>query len=188
MFSKMHCFFPVVRTPLQKATCLGVGLGITGVSALCIRYTTSKCNKYYKENYANKDENENGTKPSKPAKNYVERPVLDTVMESLHYLVMCPFMKTRNPYGVAFSIPVTTLYTGAGIFGAMGWYKFLKNDYIDVKNTDQCCKLVRMSIAGTLKHSIFAVTFITGTYMLYDAYCTTFKNIYKIATKKTKSE
>jgi len=44
------------------------------------------------------------------------------------------------------------MYTLGGGIGALAWYLTSIDDFVNVKKADQCCKLVRISIIGTLKH------------------------------------
>jgi len=200
--SNMHCFFPVVRTPLQKTVCLGVGLGITGASAFCIGYISKKCDEYHRRNYILPLLN----KSSEPKFEPEPEPELDstlrhepTLFERVKYSTLCtlnnimnafedvilsPSMKTNDPYAVASSLPVTGFYTFVVYSGARIWCQDLKKGVINVRNADQCCKLVRMSILGSSKHFIFLVGFATWTWIVGKSFYTTSENIYNIVKER----
>src|SRR5436853_306640 len=134
MFSNIRCFFPIVRTPLQKATCLGMGITITGTSALCIKYTAAKIEDYYDNNYVVPYDEKN-----KPDFKLVEREptIFDKIGKSLVHVIFSPFVETRNPYTIALSLPVTGMYTLGGGIGGLAWYYTSIDDFVNVKKADQ---------------------------------------------------
>jgi len=184
MFSKLKCFFPVANTPIQKITCIGVGVFIF---TSCTYGTHLGINKYI--DYSKKRGSIiiptpiKDNKPITPSK-------LETILHKIGVFsektVLLPFIKTRDPYSVALSVPILGFYCTCYYKCATFWYHYLIDNYVSFKNTDQCCKLIRMSIIGIARHSIIAGGFLSSGYIIgYSIYRTSL-NGYNIMTNKNK--
>lgn len=187
MFSK--CVFPVASSPFHKFACVTVGAFVTGsgVGATC--YGFNKLREYMDrlpipepKKPMSEPKSELKSQPE-PVIIYRDRePKIDYFGIFAQYTLMSPFQKTTDPKLIVSSVPFTGLYClGQGIM-MKGWYDVMKYSFVNIKSTDQCCKLVRMSIAGSVLHSSIAATILSWGYITGIAVHNTYLNTYSTVT------
>jgi hypothetical protein len=184
MFSKLKCVFPVATSPFQKISCTAVGIFITTGG---IYSSINGINKYVDYNTNNKTVS---TVPDKKVSVFNEQKVDNSHFESFALkptevvltAVYSPLIATYNPYLFVVSLPFLGLYSYLQYNLSKLWYCSIKQGIINVRNTDQCCKLIRMSMAGTIKHSFFTLCFVSYTYAVGYGFYITGQNGYNIAT------
>jgi hypothetical protein len=163
MFSRLKCIFPVASSPLQKFSCITVGSCITIGSTY---FVLDRVNKYISnESIVEKKENK---------RNY--RFSLNTTSSFL----LIPIMQSNDPYSFGMSLPLLGLYCVGGYFWSNLWYDNIKRCMMNIKNANQCCKLIRMSMIGTIKHSSFMVLNLCSIGMLGLGFYITTLNGYNI--------
>jgi len=167
MFSKLKCIFPVASSPFQKISCMTVGscmtiggsyLMIVGAHKYVSRNTTDKIMEYI------------------PSTN-------NSYIKTAISCVTSPVTKSNNPYTFGLSFPILGLYGYGSYMFSKWWYNDIKQSMVCVKNANQCCKLIRMSMYGTLVHSGLMLMFVSNIVVLGVGIYTTGLNGYSIILK-----
>jgi hypothetical protein len=179
MLSHVKCFFPTAQTPLQKFACVSIGTIITGGSLYGTNIGMIKYIDYKNKQLESQPEPESEHEPEQYKPYKVSK--IGTFMDHTFTL---PFKKTNDVSSIALSLPFTGIYCFGQYHIIKVWYYILKDSFVNVKNTDQCCKLVRMSISGTVKHYILASGLLCTGYVTGLALYITSLNIHSACTNR----
>lgn len=177
MFGKYSCLFPKASTPLQKFGCLAAGTTIVGLSTGVGAFGYTK----YREYKIKKDiedyitQKNNGNKSNSPTHNIIGK------------IIFSPFVDHNDYRSLAYSLPVLSVYgVGQGVI-SMATYFTAKESYNNIKNVDECCKLIRMSLGGTIKYSAILSGGGIYTFLFGFAVYNTLERVHYIYNKKETS-
>ena len=168
MFSRFNCIFPIASSPFQKFSCITVGTCMTVGGSYFVMSEANKYMEKYEDNKITKKENN-------PRNSFL------TTMNSFFLL---PLTESNNPYSVGMSVPLLGAYSLSSYVWTRWWYYSIKRSMSNVKHVDQCCKLVRMSIIGTIKHSSFMLVCTSNIVLLGLGFYITCQNGYNIINNK----
>lgn len=163
MLSRLRCVFPVASSPFQKFSCITVGSCITIGGTY---FVLTGVNKYISnESIGEKKENK---------RDYRFFP------NTRSSFLLIPTIESNDPYSFGMSMPLLGTYCVGYYFWSKWWYDDIKQGMMNIKNADQCCKLIRMSMIGTIKHSSFMVLNICSLGLLGLGFYITTLNGYNI--------